>query len=113
MCIGRWSALVLWVQLCNEDGGLEANGAHAGAVLEVPEHAFPVLAGAEQEAVVGGPAQRLDLARVAAQLAGNAVGLNVKYNDYAIMLVESAQAKAASGNRHGIPDRKQAGRRGD
>ena len=78
--------LVLGVQFSNEDGRLEADGAHARAILEIPEHALPVLAGAEQEAVVGGPAQRLDLARVAAQLARDAVGLDVEDDDDAIML---------------------------
>jgi hypothetical protein len=77
--------LVDWVQLGNEDGGLEPDGAHARAILEVPQHALPVLTGAEQMAVVGGPAQRLDLARVSAQLARDAVGFDVEDDDYAIV----------------------------
>jgi len=73
------------VQLSNEDGGLKPDGAHARAIFEVPQHALPVLAGAEQMAVVGGPAQRLDLARVAAKLARDAVGLDVEDDNNAIV----------------------------
>jgi hypothetical protein len=86
------AVLVPGVQLCDEDGRLEADGAHARAILEVPEHALPVLAGAEQEAIVGGPAQRLDLARVAAQFAGDAIGLDVEDDDDAVVLRALADA---------------------
>lgn len=74
------------MQLCDEDGGLEADGAHSGAVVEVPEHHLPVLPRAEEVAVVHGPAQRLHLARVAAELARHAVGLDVEDDDDAIVL---------------------------
>ena len=88
--VEQWHCvLILRVQLRDEDGRLKAHGTYARAVLEVPEHAFPVLAGTEQEAIVGRPAQRLDLARVAAQLAGDAIGLEVEYDDNAIVLALS------------------------
>jgi len=74
------------VELCNEDGCLKADGAHSGAIVEVPQHHLPVLPGAEEVAVVHGPAQRLHLARVAAELARNAVCLDVEDDDNAIML---------------------------
>jgi hypothetical protein len=77
------------VQLRDEDGRLEADGAHAGAIVEVPQHNLPVLAGAEQVTVVGRPAQRLHLARVAAELARDAVGLDVEDDDDAIVLQRS------------------------
>jgi hypothetical protein len=73
------------MQLGDEDGSLEPHSAHTRAIFEVPKDAFPVLAGAEQVAIVGGPAQRLYLSRVAAQLAGNTVGLNVEDDDNAIV----------------------------
>ena len=110
----RGIVLVLRVQLRDEDGRLEADGAHTRAVLEVPEDALPVLAGAEQEAVVGGPAQGLDLARVAAQLAGDAVGLHVEDHDDAIVLRVLLSAHC-SGEREiegSVPVRRRAGRRG-
>jgi hypothetical protein len=74
------------VQLCDEDGRLEADGAHPRAILQVPQHDLPVLPRAEEVAVVGRPAQRLHLARVAAELARDAVGLDVEDDDYAVVL---------------------------
>jgi len=74
------------VQLCDEDGCLEANGACSRAILEVPEDTFPVLACAQEIAVIGRPAQRLDLARVATELARDAVGLNVEDDYNAVVL---------------------------
>jgi hypothetical protein len=103
-------SLVLRVQLCDEDGRLKADGAHARAIVEVPQHDLPVLPRAEQVAVVGGPAQRLHLARVAAQLAGDAIGLNVEDDDNAIVLPPLAAAGTGGGER--IPGQRRAGRRG-
>lgn len=77
------------MQLGDEDGGLETNHSHARAIFQVPENALPVLGGAEEEAVIGRPAQRLDLARVATELAGDAVRLNVEDYDQTIMLREA------------------------
>lgn len=98
--------LVLGVQLCYEDGSLEADGAHAGAVLQVPQHHLPVLAGAEEVAVVGGPAQRLHLARVATKLAGDAVGLNVEDDDDAVVL-ERGQRNHMRGRWGAYPSRRE------
>lgn len=81
------------MQLRYEDGRFKADGAHPRAILQVPEHALPVLSGAQKIAIVGRPAKRLDLARVAAQLARNAVCLNVEDDDDAIVL-ESNQRKS-------------------
>jgi hypothetical protein len=91
--------VVLRVQLGDEDGRLEADGAHPRAIVEVPQHDLPVLAGAEQVAVVGGPAQRLHLARVAAQLARNAVGLDVEDDDNAIVLWSCQSHGAGAGEK--------------
>ena len=73
--------VILGVQLGDENGSLEADGAHSGAILQVPEHTLPVLACAEEVAVIGGPAQRLYLARMAAQFAGDAIRLDIE-DDY-------------------------------
>lgn len=81
------------MQLRYEDGRFKADGAHPRAILQVPEHALPVLSSTEKIAIVGRPAKRLDLARVAAQLARNAVCLNVEDDDDAIVL-ESNQRKS-------------------
>jgi ABC-type hemin transport system ATPase subunit len=78
------------VQLRYEDGRLEADGAQARAILQVPQHHLPVLAGTQQIAVVGGPAQRLDLARVAAQLACDAIRLDVEEDYDAVVLARLA-----------------------
>ena len=74
------------MQLRYEDGRFKADGAHPRAILQVPEHALPVLSGAQKIAIVGRPAKRLDLARVAAQLAGDAIGLDVEDDDGSIVL---------------------------
>lgn len=104
--------LVLWMQLSDEDGRLEADGAQARTILEVPEHALPVLTGAEQEAVVGRPAQRLDLARVAAQLAGDAIGFHVEHDDDAIVLASMLASSHSEGRVGCVPVRTRADRRG-
>ena len=99
------------MQLCNEDGSLEADGAHTGAILQVPQHALPVLPCAEEVAVAGGPAQRLHLARVAAELAGDAISLDVEDDDDAVVLQRiSARSHAKSQRRVHVQTR--AGRRG-
>lgn len=85
------------MQLRNEDGSLKADGAHPGAVLQVPQHHLPVLPRAEQVAVVGRPAQRLHLARVAAQLARDAVCLDVENDDNAIVLPRSQPHSGQNG----------------
>jgi hypothetical protein len=85
--------LVLWVQLCYEDGCLKADSAHPRAILQVPKHTLPVLPSAEKVAIIRGPAERLNLACVAAKLARDAVCLDVEYDDYAVVL-ESNQRKS-------------------
>lgn len=103
------------MQLGDEDGGLEADGAHAGAVIEVPQHALPVLAGAQEISVVCRPAEGLHLARVATQLARDTVGLDVEDDDDAIMLEGRQQAAAndiQTGGEGRIHGQRQAGRRG-
>jgi hypothetical protein len=112
---GDEAHVVLGVQLGDEDGGLEADGAHAGAILQVPKHALPVLPGAQDVAVVGGPAQRLDLARVAAQLAGDAIRLNVEDDDDSIVLQQvSSERRIRTRTRTGrrVPVQRPVGRRG-
>jgi hypothetical protein len=74
------------VQLCNEDGSLEADSAHPGAIVQIPQHHLPVLPSAEEVAVIRRPAQRLHLACVAAQLACDSICLNVEDDDNAIVL---------------------------
>ena len=74
------------MQLGYENSSFKADGAHSRAILEVPQHTLPVLSCAEEIAVVGGPTQRLHLARMTAKLARNAVGLNVENNNNAIVL---------------------------
>ena len=105
-------SLVLRVQLCDEDGGLEADGAHPRAILQVPQHDLPVLPRAEEVAVIYGPAQRLHLARVAAELARDAVCLDVEYDDDAIVLGAISRNHM---QRHcfRVRVRMQANRRGD
>ena len=78
--------LVLGMQLRYEDGRFEADGAHPRAIFQIPQYTFPILACAEEIAVVSRPAERLYLARVATELARDAVGLNIKYDYYAIVL---------------------------
>lgn len=105
--------LVLRIQLRNKDGRLEADGAHTRAIFEIPENALPVLTGAEQEAVVDRPAQGLDLASVAAQLAGDAVGLHVEDHDDAIVLwVVVSRPQRKEENEGNLPVQTQANRRG-
>jgi hypothetical protein len=69
------------VQLRYKDGGGKTDGTHSRTVFQIPEYDFPVLPRAQEVAVVSGPAQGLNLARMAAKFAGDAIRLDVK-NDY-------------------------------
>jgi hypothetical protein len=105
--------LVLGMQLCNEDGSLEADSAHSGAIVQVPQHDFPVLSCTEEVAVVHRPAQRLHLACVATELARHAVGLDIEDDDNAIVLQRSQSQSRCTREKGRIHVQRRAGRRDD
>lgn len=89
------------------DWSFKSDCAHSGAILEVPEDAFPVLGGGEEVATVAGPAgvglafvshggwsqftwgdvpERLDLSRVTLQFARHSVRFNIENHHRAVHL---------------------------
>lgn len=81
------------MQLCYEDGSLEADGTHPRAILQIPQHHLPILPRTQEVAVIGGPAERLYLARMAAQLASNAICLDIKDDNNAVVLRRAIRIK--------------------